>query len=168
MEFLSPKTKERISKLEAENAELKEVISKGKKTSFLNPFYLLVTTLVAIGIYQFVQRNDGKTSETQEDNIGSIDRVDTIHSWPSSDTMTYSIQIGAFKNEVLKELQKNTLDHSMISKDSLVVMVFGEYRSRHDAEIALGIVINLGVENAFIVAQKNGKAVGLLTEQNRE
>lgn len=60
MEFLSPKTKERISKLEAENAELKEVISKGKKTSFLNPFYLLVTTLVAIGIYQFVQRNDGK------------------------------------------------------------------------------------------------------------
>ena len=56
----------------------------------------------------------------------------------------------------------------MISKDSLVVMVFGEYRSRHDAEIALGIVINLGVENAFIVAQKNGKAVGLLTEQNRE
>jgi hypothetical protein len=32
----------------------------------------------------------------------------------------------------------------------------------------LSIVVKLGIENAFIIAQKNGKAVGLLTEQNDE
>ena len=82
--------------------------------------------------------------------------------------LVFSVQIGSFKNQSVKELSYGLSGASMVEKDSLVLFVLGEYNSLPDAQQALALVVNLGVENAFIVAQKNGKAVGLLTEQNRE
>ena len=56
MEFLSPKTKERISKLEAENAELQRQLieqkgSSSKKTSW--PLTVVLVVITALVTYQF-------------------------------------------------------------------------------------------------------------------
>ena len=91
--------------------------------------------------------------------------VDTV--FAANDELVFSVQIGSLKIS-LSELSYGLSEASMVEKDSLVLFVLGEYNSLPDAQQALALVINLGVENAFIVAQKNGKAVGLLTEQNRE
>mgnify|MGYP000055160014 CR=1 FL=1 len=172
MEFLSPKTKERISKLEAENAELQRQLieqkgSSSKKTIW--PLTVVLLVITALVTYQFV----GESSASEEELIQkSIElwrggqAVDTV--FTANDELVFSVQIGAFKNQSIKELSYGLSGASMVEKDSMVLFVLGEYRSLLDAQQALALVINLGVENAFIVAQKNGKAVGLLTEQNRE
>tara|TARA_B100000900_G_C20574288_1_gene714657 strand:+ start:863 stop:1381 length:519 start_codon:yes stop_codon:yes gene_type:complete len=172
MEFLSPKTKERISKLEAENADLQRQLTEQKgsdsKKSLL-PFVLVIVLLSALSVYQFLG-----TSTLTEDEIAQKsvelwragDKIDTV--FTPSDKLIYSVQIGAFKNHSIKELSYKFNEASLIHKDSLSLFVIGEYESLPDAQSVLGVVVKLGVENAFIIAQKNGNAVGLLTEQNRE
>jgi hypothetical protein len=171
MEFLSPKTKERISKLEAENAELQRQLieqkgSSSKKTTW--PLTVVLVVITALVTYQFV----GESSASEELTQKSIElwrggqAVDTV--FIANDELVFSVQIGSFKNQSIKELSYGLSGASMVEKDSLVLFVLGEYNSLPDAQQALALVVNLGVENAFIVAQKNGKAVGLLTEQNRE
>ena len=172
MEFLSPKTKERISKLEAENTELQRQLieqkgSSSKKSSWLITVVLVVIT--ALVTYQFLGNSSMSEEELTQKSVElwrGGQAVDTV--FTANDKLVFSVQIGSFKNQSVKELSYGLSEASMVEKDSLVLFVLGEYNSLQDAQQALSLVINLGVENAFIVAQKNGKAVGLLTEQNRE
>lgn len=172
MEFLSPNTKDKIAKLEAENGELQRQLAdqkgSGSKKSIL-PLIAVIVLLSALSVYQFFGKSTLSEAEIAQKSVElwrAGERIDTVLS-PSSE-LVYSVQIGAFKNQSIKELSSNFVDASLVQKDSLSLFVLGEYRSLPDAQDALGIVVKLGVENAFIIAQKNGKAVGLLTEQNRE
>ena len=172
MEFLSPKTKERISKLEAENAELQRQLAEkkgsGSKKSLL-PLIAVIVLLSALSVYQFLGQSSLSEEELTQKSVElwrGGQAVDTVLA--ANDKLVFSVQIGSFKNQSVKELSYGLSEASMVEKDSLVLFVLGEYNSLPDAQQALALVINLGVENAFIVAQKNGKAVGLLTEQNRE
>ena len=173
MEFLPPKIKERLQKLEEENVSLKQELEQiktdtGKRSGVL-PLILVVLLLMAVALFQFFKSTQNSSEEIARMKVElwkSGEAIDT--SFIPSDDITYSIQIGAFKNQSIKELSYGLSGASMVEKDSMVLFVLGEYRSLLDAQQALALVINLGVENAFIVAQKNGKAVGLLTEQNRE
>ena len=66
MEFLSPKTKERIAKLEAENAELQRQLieqkgSSSKKTSW--PLTVVLVVITALVTYQFL----GNSSMSEEE-----------------------------------------------------------------------------------------------------
>jgi hypothetical protein len=172
MEFLSPKTKERIAKLEAENAELQRQLieqkgSSSKKTSW--PLTVVLVVITALVTYQFLGNSSMSEEELTQKSVElwrGGQAVDTV--FAANDELVFSVQIGSFKNQSVKELSYGLSEASMVEKDSLVLFVLGEYNSLPDAQQALALVINLGVENAFIVAQKNGKAVGLLTEQNRE
>jgi hypothetical protein len=172
MEFLSPNTKDKIAKLEAENAELQRQLADQKGSSSkksILPLIAVIVLLSALSVYQFLGKSTLSEAEIAQKKVElwrAGERIDTVLS-PSSE-LVYSVQIGAFKNQSIKELSSNFVDASLVQKDSLSLFVLGEYRSLPDAQDALGIVVKLGVENAFIIAQKNGKAVGLLTEQNRE
>ena len=172
MEFLSPKTKDKIAKLEAENAELQRQLAdqkgSGSKKSIL-PLLAVIVLLSALAVYQFLSQSSLSDDELAQKRVElwrGGERVDTVLT--PSDGLVYSVQIGAFKSQSIKELSSNFVDASLVQKDSLTLFVLGEYRSLPDAQRALGVVVKLGIENAFIIAQKNGKAVGLLTEQNRE
>lgn len=172
MEFLSPKTKDRIAKLEAENADLQRQLAEKKGSSSKNSLVLLLIVIVllsALSVYQFLGQSAMSEDEIARKSVElwrAGERIDTVLS--PSDKLIYSVQIGAFKNQSMRELSLGFSDASFVEKDSLTLFVLGEYSSLPDAQRALGIVVKLGVENAFIIAQKNGKAVGLLTEQNRE
>ena len=108
MEFLSPKTKERISKLEAENAELQRQLieqkgSSSKKTIW--PLTVVLVVITALVTYQVV----GESSASEEELIQkSIElwrggqAVDTV--FTANDELVFSVQIGAFKNQSIKEL----------------------------------------------------------------
>ena len=172
MEFLSPKTKDKIAKLEAENADLQRQLadrkSSGSKKSLL-PLIAVIVLLSALSVYQFLGKSSLSEVEIAEKSVElwrAGERIDTVLA--PSDELVYSVQIGAFKNQSINELSNRFVDASLVQKDSLTLFVLGEYRSLPDAQRALGTIVKLGVENAFIIAQKNGKAVGLLTEQNRE
>ena len=172
MEFLSPKTKDKIAKLEAENAELQRQLAEekgsGSKKSLL-PLIAVIVLLSALSVYQFLGQSTLSEEEIAQKSVElwrAGERIDTVLT--PSDELVYSIQMGAFKNNTIKELSTVVVDVGLVQKDSLTLFVLGEYSSLPDAQRALGVVVKLGVENAFIIAQKNGKAVGLLTEQNRE
>lgn len=172
MEFLSPKTKDRIAKLEAENADLQRQLAEKKgsgSNKSLLPLMAIIVLLSALSVYQFLSQSTLCEDEIAQKSVAlwrAGERIDTVLS--PSDQLVYSVQIGAFKNQSIKELSLGLVDASLVGKDSLTLFVLGEYSSLPDAQRALGVVVKLGVENAFIIAQKNGKAVGLLTEQNRE
>mgnify|MGYP001132902780 CR=1 FL=1 len=172
MEFLSPKTKEKIAKLEAENADLQrqleeQKVSRSKKSNV--PLVAVLVLLAALVTYQFLGQSTLSEDEIAQKSVElwrAGEKIDTVLT--PSDELVYSVQIGAFKNQSISELSYKFIDASLVQKDSLYLFVIGQYESLPDAQHALGVVIKLGVENAFIIAQKNGKAVGLLTEQNRE
>ena len=173
MEFLSPKTKARIAKLEAENAALKAQLEKNSSSGakhIIWPFLLVIVALSSLAVYQYVNQKE----EIPLDELAAM-RVEIWHAGELTDTtfhpsddVRFSVQIGAFKGKTIKELSYHFDNASLVEKDSLSLLTLGEYHSLLDAQKLLGTVVNLGVESAFIIAQKNGKAVGLLTEQNRE
>ena len=172
MEFLSPKTKDKIAKLEAENADLQRQLAEkkegGSKKSLL-PLIAVIVLLSVLSVYQFLGQSSLSEEEIAQRSLElwrAGERIDTVL-YPS-DELVYSVQIGAFKNQTINDLSAAFVDASLVQKDSLTLFVLGEYRSLPDAQRVLGTIVKLGVENAFIIAQKNGKAVGLLTEQNRE
>ena len=173
MEFISPKIKERLQKLEAENVSLKQELEQiktdtGKRSGVL-PLILVVLLLMTVALFQFYKSTQNSSEEIARMKVElwkSGEAIDT--SFITSDDITYSIQIGAFKKHDIKELSRNLEGASVVAKDSLSLLVIGSYASLPDAQEMLNVVVKLGIENAFIIAQKNGKAVGLLTEQNDE
>ena len=173
MEFISPEIKERLQKLEAENVSLKQELEQiktdtGKRSGVL-PLMLVVLLLMAVALFQFYKSTQNSSEEIARMKVElwkSGEAIDT--SFIPSDDITYSIQIGAFKKHDIKELSRNIEGASVVAKDSLSLLVIGSYASLPDAQEMLNVVVKLGIENAFIIAQKNGKAVGLLTEQNDE
>ena len=173
MEFIPPKIKERLQKLEEENISLRQELEQiktdtGKRSGVL-PLILVVLLLMAVALFQFFKSTQNSSEEIARMKVElwkSGAAIDT--SFIPSDDITYSIQIGAFKKHDIKELSRNLEGASVVAKDSLSLLVIGSYASLPDAQKMLNIVVKLGIENAFIIAQKNGKAVGLLTEQNDE
>ena len=173
MEFIPPKIKERLQRLEEENITLKQElaavrIDTGKKSRTI-PLAFVVFILLAVALFQFFKTTQNPSEEIARMKVElwrSGELLDT--SFIPSDGLVYSVQIGAYKEMDFKELSRNLQDASVVTKDSLNLLVLGSYSSLPDAQEMLGIVVKLGIENAFIIAQKNGKAVGLLTEQNDE
>jgi len=173
MEFIPPKIKERLQKLEEENISLRQELEQiktdtGKRSGAL-PLIMVVLLLMAVALFQFFKSSQYSSEEIARMKVElwkSGAAIDT--SFIPSDDITYSIQIGAFKKHDIKELSRNLEGASVVAKDSLSLLVIGSYASLPDAQEMLSIVVKLGIENAFIIAQKNGKAVGLLTEQNDE
>jgi hypothetical protein len=169
MEFIPPKIKERLQRLEEENITLKQelaavTIDSGKKSRTI-PLAFVVFILLAVALFQFFKTTQNPSEEIARMKVElwrSGELLDT--SFIPSDGLAYSVQIGAYKEMDFKELSRNLQDASVVTKDSLNLLVLGSYSSLPDAQEMLGIVVKLGIENAFIIAQKNGKAVGLLTE----
>jgi hypothetical protein len=169
MEFIPPKIKERLQRLEEENITLKQElaavrIDTGKKSRTI-PLAFVVFILLAVALFQFFKTTQNPSEEIARMKVElwrSGELLDT--SFIPSDGLVYSVQIGAYKEMDFKELSRNLQDASVVTKDSLNLLVLGSYSSLPDAQEMLGIVVKLGIENAFIIAQKNGKAVGLLTE----
>ena len=169
MEFIPPKIKERLQRLEEENITLKQElaavrIDSGKKSRTI-PLAFVVFILLTVALFQFFKTTQNPSEEIARMKVElwrSGELLDT--SFIPSDGLVYSVQIGAYKEMDFKELSRNLQDASVVTKDSLNLLVLGSYSSLPDAQEMLGIVVKLGIENAFIIAQKNGKAVGLLTE----
>ena len=169
MEFIPPKIKERLQRLEEENITLKQElaavrIDSGKKSRTI-PLAFVVFILLAVALFQFFKTTQNPSEEIARMKVElwrSGELLDT--SFIPSDGLVYSVQIGAYKELDFKELSRNLQDASVVTKDSLNLLVLGSYSSLPDAQEMLGIVVKLGIENAFIIAQKNGKAVGLRTE----
>ena len=82
-----------------------------------------------------------------------------------NDDVEYSVQIGSFKSLDFSELSKGFESADVLQKDSLSTLVIGSYSSLLEAQDLLDIVVKVGVENAYIVAYKNGKNVGLLSNK---
>ena len=163
MEFLSPKTKERISKLEAENKSLRLQLEQQDSSvkSARWPFLVIGILLVAlVWVWKF--------SAPSAEELSAI-KVEMWKDGSLKDTtlqptlgIEYSIQVGAF----------NELDYSVLSSglgelkvqddDGVQRILLGSFTSLPEAQLYLEKVVSIGFEKAFIVAYKDGIAVGLL------
>ena len=170
MEFLSPSTKLRLEALEQENLSLKATVASERanfKTSKKPLGYLLVIGLLTVCcVYLYIKNSPRTDAELAGVRVelwknGSV--TDTILT-PNTN-VEYSVQIGSFKSLDLSELSKGFESANVLEKDSLTTLVIGRYSSLLEAQDLLDIVVTVGVENAYIVAYKNGKNVGLLSNK---
>ena len=169
MEFLSPKTKERITKLEQENAQLKATAQSQKEKSSgaitLLPWALVVISS-ALAVFFFLRPSDLSEEEVaamQVEMWRNGEVVDTV--LKPNTGLIFSIQVGAYKSLDISELSHG-LSALSIEEDSDYTRVkLGKFASLPEAQEFLKLVINMGFERAFIVAYKDDNAVGLLSNK---
>ena len=162
MEFLSPKTKERISKLEAENKSLRLQLEQQDSSvkSARWPFLVIGVLLVAlVWVWKF--------SAPSAEELSAI-KVEMWKDGSLKDTtlqpifgIEYSIQVGAF-NELDYSILSSGLGELKVHDDGVQRILLGSFTSLPEAQLYLEKVVNIGFEKAFIVAYKEGIAVGLL------
>jgi len=163
MEFLSPKTKDRISKLEAENKSLRLQLEQQDNTvkSARWPFLVVSLLLLALVLVW-------KFSTPSEEEMSAI-KVEMWKDGSLKDTtlqpsfgIEYSIQVGAF-NELDYSVLSSGFGELKVQEDNGIQRILlGSFTSLPEAQLYLEKVVNIGFENAFIVAYKEGIAVGLL------
>ncbi len=169
MEFLSPKTKERIAKLEQENAQLKAAAQSQQEKSSGALAWLpwgLVVISSAIAVFLFL-----RPSGPSEEEVGAI-QVELWRDGAAVDTvlkpntgLVFSIQVGAYKYLDISDLSHG-LSALSFSEDSAYTRIkLGQFASLPEAQQFLELVINMGFERAFIVAYKDDNAVGLLSNK---
>jgi len=169
MEFLSPKTKAHIDQLEKENMELREktkelAASNGPKSSVLWMVLALVSLAAALFLWwnqTYVLKQKSAEISVQMWSAGTV--TDTV--FTPNDKLEYSVQVGAFKSLDLKSLSLGFKEASVVRNDSLTALVVGNYTSLPKAQELLDVLVSLGMENAYIVAHKDGKNVGLLSNE---
>lgn len=169
MEFLSPKTKEHIESLEKTNEELRIKVNQlsAKSSKSGGPIWVLasiILSLVCAYLY-FLHPH------FSEEKIAQI-RVElwTENGMESkllqpSDSIKFSVQIGSFKNLDFNDLARSFVEAGTLRNDSLTSLVVGNYTSLIEAQKMHSVLVSLGLENAFIVAHKDGKNVGLLSNK---
>lgn len=164
-----------VDKLKQENAKLVKELAELKKNGGTvvkkaSPIWPILTVIFALAVAALSYLHFGMTSERMtEDQLGSI-AVELWSNGTPKDTvfrptygLEYTVQIGAFKDSTLRDLSYGFEDIMLRRKDSLFALSVGSYTSLPDAQELLGHVIELGMENAFIVAYKDGNPVGLLS-----
>lgn len=168
MEFLSAKTKERIAKLEQENAKLKSAVNAPQKGTsllwILIPWILFILS-VGGGVFLFLQPKALSDEEIAKRQVelwrdGSV--RDTIIT-PDMN-LKFSIQVGAYKDLEINDYNYGLSELSYVEDSTFTRVNLGEFTSLPVAQDFLKLVINMGFERAFIVAYKGDNAVGLLSE----
>ena len=80
---------------------------------------------------------------------------------PSFD-IEYSIQVGAYNNLDYSDLSSSFGGLRVQEDNGIQRILLGSFASLPEAQVYLEKVVHVGFENAFIVAYKEGIAVGLL------
>ena len=163
MEFLSPKTKERIAKLEADNKSLRSQLEQRDNTGKSPKWPYIVITLLVVAlllVWKFSQPSAEELSALKVEiwKDGSLKDTTLLPSFG----IEYSIQVGAF-NELDYSVLSSGLGELKVQEDNGVQRILlGRFASLPEAQLYLDKVVNIGFEKAFIVAYKEGIAVGLL------
>ena len=89
--------------------------------------------------------------------------LDTVV-YPNSG-LVYSIQLAAMEDRSLRELSYGLESLEIKEEEEFDHLVLGRYESLPDAQKMHRVLVKLGLENAFIVAYKDGIAVGLLSNK---
>ena len=152
MEFLSPKTKERITKLEADNKSLRlqlEQQDSGVKSSRW-PYMVigvLLLTLVALWLFSKPSKEELSAIKVEMWKNGSL--IDTV--LQPSFKIEYSIQVGAFNDLDYSDLSSGMGALKVVEENGTQRILLGSFSSLPDAQLYLAQVVNIGFENAFIV-----------------
>ena len=163
MEFLSPKTKERITKLEADNKSLRlqlEQQGTGVKSRRWPYMVIGVLLLALVAMWKFSKPSEEELSAIKVEMWQNGSLIDTV--LQPSFGIEYSIQVGAFNELDYSTLSLGTGALKVTEENDIQRILLGSFSSLPDAQLYLAQVVNIGFENAFIVAYKEGNAVGLL------
>jgi len=169
MEFLSPKTKERIAILEQENAQLKVAVQsqhlKASGKIAWVPWVLVVFSSV-IAIILFLRPSgplEEEVAAIQVEMWRNGQKVDTT--FTPNTGLVFTIQVGAYKDMDVSELSHGLSAMSFTQDSTYTRITLGQFASLPQAQEFLELVINMGFERAYIVAFKDDNAVGLLSNK---
>ena len=166
MEFLSPKTKERIVKLEQENAQLKATAQSQKEKSSGTITWLLWVLVVissTLAVFFFLRTSEEEVAAIQVEMWRNGEVIDTV--LRPNKGLVFSIQVGAYKKLDISELSHGLSTLSIAEDSDYTRVKLGKFASLPEAQEFLKLVINMGFERAFIVAYKDDNAVGLLSNK---
>jgi hypothetical protein len=166
MEFLSPKTKERISKLEAENKGLRLKLEQQDTTAKTMrwPFLVipvLLLTIIAVWKYSKPSTEELSAIKVEMWQNGSLKDTVLLPTFG----IEYSVQVGAFNKLGYSDLSSALGDLRVKEDNGIQRILLGSFTSLPQAQLYLDKVVKIGFENAFIVAYKEGITVGLLSNK---
>src|SRR5690606_27829589 len=104
-------------------------------------------------------------SDPIEDDLLRISRVDETYDEQLAEptmNVVYRVQIGAFENELSKEIFDDV--HSLITirgEDGLIRYVSGSFTNLQDAATHMEDLLLEGFEGAFVTAFRGGKRISL-------
>jgi hypothetical protein len=133
MEFLSPKTKERIAKLEQENAQLKAAAQSQQEKSSGAVAWLpwgLVVISSALAVFLFLRPSGPSAEEVgamQVEMWRNGEVVDTV--LKPTTGLVFSIQVGAYKDLDMSELSHGLLAMSFSQDSAYTRIKLGQFAS---------------------------------------
>lgn len=182
MLFIPQEIKEKIAKLEDENAQLHEQVEqlqtklqapppKQKKNAWPGIFLvLLLLSLGYIGFLHWQQTKQPKQVAQTEQTTFVAHQNGAPEKWNAADhpEVVYRVQLGAYANFDINTYKQNLDGLHRDSIDGFNKVSLGAFRNLQTAQNFLNEMLRLGLENCYIVAYKNNEPIGLIEAKKQE
>lgn len=181
MLFIPQEIKEKLTALEDENKRLQaenarltqELASPALESKKNNLSWVLgILLLFAVGYIVFSLFFAKKETDVlpEEDTQAVLIRDGKIEKWNRmADTaLVYRVQLGAYQDFNLDKYKQNIEGLYQDSIDGFTKISLGAFSRLKDAQSFQNSMVNLGLENVYIVAYENNKPIGLLEAKKKE
>lgn len=180
MLFIPQETKDKIAALENENEALRTAledlrntevqVAKPKKSPAVGALTVLfILALAAIGYLLYIMNNH--PAHPQEESTEAVLLRDgKIEKWNTlpEDGLVYRVQIGAYQDFSLEKYKQNAEGLHQDSINGINKVSIGAFSRLADAQDFQQKMVQLGLENAYVVAYKNNQPIGLIEAKKQE
>jgi hypothetical protein len=181
MLFIPQEVKDKIAALETENEALKAELLRAEENQ-LQPdppkstnglvWVLLIALLLAIAalVYLFFFAPAKTSAVTSEAEQAVMLRDGKIEKWNrvEDSTLVYRVQLGAYQDFNLDKYKQNIEGLYQDSIDGKTKISLGAFSRLADAQAFHANIVNLGLENVYIVAYENKQPIGLIEAEKKE
>ena len=181
MLFIPQEVKEKIAALENENEALKAELLRAEETQ-LQPdppapnnglvWVLLIALLIAIAgiVYLFFFYKSASVVTPQQDEQAVMLRDGKIEKWnrAGDSTIVFRVQLGAYQDFSLDKYKQNIEGLYQDSIDGINKISLGAFSRLADAQEFQSKMVNLGLENVYIVAYENKSPIGLIEAEKKQ
>jgi hypothetical protein len=182
MLFIPQEVKDKLTALENENEALKAELLRAEEMQ-LQPdppkanngivWVLLIALLIAVAalVYVFffapIKTSAVATAEAEQAVMlrdGKIEKWNRVE----DSTLVYRVQLGAYQDFNLDKYKQNIEGLYQDSIDGKTKISLGAFSRLADAQAFHANMVNLGLENVYIVAYENKQPIGLIEAEKKE
>lgn len=180
MLFIPQETKDKIAALENENEALRTALEASQKNEAQpveqkkNPAVPILAVLLFLAVlavaYLLFFNQPAAVHQKPEDVEAVLLRDGKIEKWHtlSEEDVVYRVQIGAYQDFNLDAYKQNIEGLHQDSINGINKISMGAFSRLADAQEFQQKMVQLGLENAYVVAYKNNQPIGLIEAKNQD